>query len=42
MWERQISSAATTHSGAAIKQAMMQSLTGQALMVTSALPPKAS
>ena len=42
MWERQILSAATTHSGAAIKQAMMQSLKGQALMVTSALPPEAS
>ena len=36
MWERQVLSAATTHSGAAIKQAMMQSLKGQALMVTSA------
>ena len=42
MWERQVMSAATTHSGAAIKQAMMQSLKGQALMVTSALPPDAS
>ena len=42
MWERQELSAATTHSGAAIKQAMMQSLKGQALMVTSALPPEAS
>ena len=42
MWERQILSAATTHSGAAIKQDMMQSLKGQALMVTSALPPEAS
>ena len=42
MWERQVSSAATTHSGAAIKQAMIQSLKGQALMVTSALPPDAS
>ena len=42
MWERQILSAATTHSGAGIKQAMMQSLKGQALMVTSALPPEAS
>ena len=39
MWERQVLSAATTHSGAAIKQAIMQSLKGQALMVTSALPP---
>ena len=42
MWERQVMSAATTHSGAAIKQAMMQSLKGQALVVTSALPPDAS
>ena len=42
MWERQVMSAATTHSGAAIKQAIMQSLKGQALMVTSALPPDAS
>ena len=42
MWERQVLSAATTHSGAVIKQAMMQSLKGQALMVTSALPPDAS
>ena len=42
MWERQVLSAATTHSGAAIKQAMMQSLKGQALMVTSSLPPDAS
>ena len=42
MWERQVMSEATTHSGAAIKQAMMQSLKGQALMVTSALPPDAS
>ena len=42
MWEKQVLSVATTHSGAAIKQAMMQSLKGQALMVTSALPPDAS
>ena len=42
MWERQVLSAATTHSGAAIKQAMMPSLKGQALMVISALPPDAS
>ena len=42
MWERQVLSAATTHSGTAIKQAMMQSLKGQALMVTSALPPDAT
>ena len=41
-WERQVLSAATTHSGVAIKQAIMQSLKGQALMVTSALPPDAS
>ena len=26
MWERQVLSAATTHAGSAIKQAMMQSL----------------
>ena len=39
MWERQILSAATSHSGAAIKQGMMQSLKGQALAVTTALPP---
>ena len=42
MWESQVLSAATTHSGAAIKQAMMQSLKGQALMVISALPPDAT
>ena len=42
MLERQVLSATTTHSGAAIKQAMMQSLKGQALMVTSALPPETS
>ena len=29
MWERQVLPAATTHSGAAIKQAMMQSLKGK-------------
>ena len=41
MWERQFLSAATTHSGTAVKQAMMmQSLKGQALMVISALPPE--
>ena len=34
--------AATTHSGTAVKQAMMQSLKGQALMVTSVLPPETS
>ena len=39
MWERQILSAASSHSSAAIKQAMMQSLKGQALAVTTALPP---
>ena len=39
MWERQILSAATSHSSAAIKQAMLQSLKGQALAVTTALPP---
>ena len=42
MWERQVLSAATTHSGTAVKQAMMQSLKGQALMVISALPPESS
>ena len=41
MRERQFLSAATTHSGTAVKQAMMmQSLKGQALMVISALPPE--
>ena len=35
MWERQVLSAATTHSGTAVKQAMMESLKGQALMVIS-------
>ena len=39
MWERQILSVATNHSSVAIKQAMMQSLKGQALAVTTALPP---
>ena len=39
MWERQILSAATSHSSVAIKQAMMQSLKGQALAVTAALSP---
>ena len=42
MWERQVLSAATTHSGTAVKQAMMQSLKSQALMVISALPPETS
>ena len=37
MWERQILSAATSHSSAAIKQAMMQSLKGQTLAVTTIL-----
>ena len=36
---RQILSVATSHSSAAIKQAMMQSLKGQPLAVTTALPP---
>ena len=39
MQERQILPAATTHPSAAIKQAMIQSLKGQALAVTTALPP---
>ena len=39
MWERQILSAATSHSSAAIKQAMMQNLKGQVSAVTTALPP---
>ena len=39
MWERQILSAATSHSSATIKQAIMQSLKGQALAVTTALSP---
>ena len=39
MWERQIFSAVTSHSSASIKEAMMQSLKGQALAVTAALPP---
>ena len=42
VWERQVLSAATTHSGTAVKQAIMQSLKGQALMVISALPPETS
>ena len=42
IWERQILSAATSHSGAAIKQAMMKSLKGQALMVITTLPPDSS
>ena len=39
MWERQVLSAATDHSDTAIRQAMLQSLKGQALMVTTTLPP---
>ena len=42
MCKRQVLSAATTRSGTAVKQAMMQSLRGQALMVISALPPETS
>ena len=38
MWERWILYAATSHSSTAIKQAMMQSLKGQPLAVTTALP----
>ena len=38
MWERQILSAATSHSSAAIKQAMMQSLKVQALAVYTLQP----
>ena len=40
MWERQVLSTATTHSWTAVKQAMMQSLKGQVLMVISAIPPE--
>ena len=39
MWERQVLAAATDHSDTAIRQAMLQSLKGQALMVTTILPP---
>ena len=39
MWERQVLAAATDHSDIAIRQAMLQSLKGQALMVTTTLPP---
>ena len=39
MWERQVLAAATDHSDTAIRQAMLQSLKGQALMVTTTLPP---
>ena len=39
MWERQVLAAATDHSDTAIRQAMLQSLQGQALMVTTTLPP---
>ena len=36
---RQVLAAATDHSDTAIRQAMLQSLKGQALMVTTTLPP---
>ena len=39
IWERQVLAAATDHSDTAIRQAMLQSLKGQALMVTTTLPP---
>ena len=39
MWERQVLAASTDHSDTAIRQAMLQSLKGQALMVTTTLPP---
>ena len=39
MWERQVLAAAADHSDTAIRQAMLQSLKGQALMVTTTLPP---
>ena len=39
MWERQVLAAATDHSDTAIRQAMLQILKGQALMVTTTLPP---
>ena len=39
MWERQVLAAATDHSDTAIRQAMLQSLKDQALMVTTTLPP---
>ena len=39
MWERQVLAAATDHSDTAIRQAMLQSLKGQALMVTTTSPP---
>ena len=39
MWERQVLAAATDHSDTAIRQAMLQSLKCQALMVTTTLPP---
>ena len=42
MMETQVSSAATTLPGAAIKQVMMPILKSQAVMVTSALPPETS
>ena len=39
MCERQVLATATDHSDTAITQAMLQSLKGQALMVTTTLPP---
>ena len=39
MKDRQVLAAATDHSDTAIRQAMLQSLKGQALMVTTTLPP---
>ena len=39
MWERQVLAAATDHSDTAIRQTMLQGLKGQALMVTTTLPP---
>ena len=39
MWERQVLAAARDHSDTAIRQAMLQSLKGQALIVTTTLPP---
>ena len=39
IWERQVLAATTDHSHTATRQAMLQSLKGQALMVTTTLPP---
>ena len=39
IWERKVLATATHHSDTAIRQAMLQSLKGQALMVTTTLPP---